>query len=105
MTTTPAIIRPAACSEEDASTYLGMSVHTLKKARYRGALPAIVFNGRKVTYLYTDLDAYLAKHRSAAGKPAKGRCAVWAARRAPRPSAPASQSHPTAPATGETANA
>lgn len=78
----PALVRPAAYSEDDAAIYTSMSAPALRKARYRGDLPAVVFRGRSVRYLVTDLDAYLAKNRFAGGKDrAVGSCAVWRKKR------------------------
>jgi hypothetical protein len=79
-------ITPAACPEPAAATYLGLTLGALRKARYAGAIPAVIFNGRKVTYLYADLDAYLAKHRHCGGADrAIGKCTAWRAKRTYKP--------------------
>lgn len=46
--------------EKRAAEILGVSVHTLRAWRCRGCGPAYVKAGRRVLYLQTDLDAYLA---------------------------------------------
>jgi len=72
-------IHPVAVNEEGAALYLGLSRHTLRQIRYRGEIAAIVHRGRKISYLYEDLDRYLAMYRMAGGYEARavGKCAAW----------------------------
>lgn len=55
-------IRPAALTQEQAATYLGVSPLTLNTQRCRGGGPRYVKLGRRVVYRVADLDAYLAKN-------------------------------------------
>jgi predicted DNA-binding transcriptional regulator AlpA len=58
-----------ALTESEAATYLGVSRITLRQGRSEGRRnsrmppPPYVRLGRRIVYLLTDLDTYLAEHR------------------------------------------
>ena len=56
----------AVLSEEEASVYVNLAKSTLAKQRVYGgndAIPHVRLGARRIGYLITDLDAYLASRR------------------------------------------
>ena len=56
-------IEPRLLSEEDAATYLGMTLPALREKRYKGEGPVPVRWDRKIRYDKEDLDAFVEAHK------------------------------------------
>lgn len=61
--TTEAVTAPAKLNTQEAAEYLGLAPPTLSTWRCTGGGPVYFKAGRKVLYLVSDLDAWLAARR------------------------------------------
>ena len=69
-------------SREDAAAYLGISVRTLDRLRAEGKMSFVRLGGR-VSYLPSDLDAYVERNRVEAARPRTlEKSETWRRRRA-----------------------
>ena len=69
------LVAPRACSEADAARYTNISVSELRKQRMQGRrarhMPPVPFVriGRRIIYLFEDLDRWLEMHRVSFDEP------------------------------------
>ena len=77
----PRFVDPEYEDEIACAARYGVSVFFIRRLRYQGKIPAAAINGRMIRYPVAEVRAYFERATTVG---AKGKCGVWAAKRAPR---------------------